>query len=104
MAAVSLSDYDGTAGTLVDTNVWVDCIDAASPWHDWAVEQLQVCSERAPLHINLIIYTELLIPGPDVGALDELLNVYDTLRTTLPWTAAALAAAAFGRVPANAAA
>ena len=63
MALASLASYDGSAGVLVDTNVWVDCIDEASLWHDWAVEQLQVCSERSPLHVNIIIYSELLIPG-----------------------------------------
>jgi predicted nucleic acid-binding protein len=95
VAAASLSSYDGSAGTLVDTNIWVDCIDADSPWHDWAIDQLQRLSERAPLHVNLIVYTELLVPGPDVDALDALLDVYDTLRTPLPWACAALAAAAF---------
>jgi predicted nucleic acid-binding protein len=97
VATASLANYDGTAGTLVDTNIWIDCIDTASPWHDWAMDQLQACSERAPLHINLIVYTELLIPGPDVDALDALLNVYETLRTPLPWASASLAAAAYGQ-------
>jgi predicted nucleic acid-binding protein len=91
----ALAHYDGSAGTLVDTNIWIDCIDASSPWHDWAVEQLQQRSERAPLHVNLIIYTELLVPGPDVEALDELLDVYETLRSPLPWACASLTAAAF---------
>ena len=95
VAAARLASYDGTAGVLVDTNVWVDCIDPASPWHDWAVEQLQQRGERAPLHVNLIIYTELLVPGPDIAALDELLDVYDVQRSDLPWTCAALAAKAF---------
>lgn len=95
MAAASLASYDGTAGTLVDTNVWADCIDDASPWHDWAMEQLQACSERSPLHVNIIIYSELLIPGTDVRALDALLDVYETRRTPLPWASASLVAAAF---------
>lgn len=95
MAAASLASYDGSAGTLVDTNIWIDCIDANSQWHEWAVEQLQNLSERSPLHVNLIIYTELLVPGPDVEALDALLDVYDTLRTPLPWPCASLTAAAF---------
>lgn len=95
VALASLANYDGSAGVLVDTNVWIDCIDAASPWHGWAVEQLQVCSERSPLHINIVIFSELLIPGPDVEALDAMLDVYDTLRTPLPWAAAALTAAAY---------
>ena len=96
MAAPDLSSYDGSAGVLVDTNVWVDCIDTGSDWHEWAIEQLQACSERAPLHVNLIVYTELLVPGPNVAALDALLDVYDTLRSALPWSCAALAAKAFG--------
>ena len=95
MASASLSAYDGSAGVLVDTSVWVDCIDQASPWHAWAAEQLQTCSERSPIHVNPIVYTELLVPGPDVAALDALLDVYDTQRTPLPWTCAGLAAQAF---------
>jgi len=97
VAGASLSAYDGSAGALVDTNIWVDCIDEASEWHDWSVEQLQACSERVQLHVNLIIYTELLVPGPDVAALDALLDVYDTLRSPLPWACAALTASAFSR-------
>lgn len=95
MVGASLGSYDGSAGALVDTNIWIDCIDRGSPWHDWSVEQLQVCSERFPLHINLIIYTELLVPRPDLKALDALLDVYDVLRTSLPWSCAALTAHAF---------
>ena len=53
------------------------------------------CSEQAPLHVNLVIYTELLIPGPDVVALDAMLDVYDTLRSPLPWKCAGLAAQAY---------
>ena len=95
MAAGSLANYDGSAGTLVDTNIWFDCIDEASPWHEWAVEQLQRRSERSPLHVNLVIYTELLVPDPDVAALDNMLDVYDTLRSPLPWACAGLTARAF---------
>jgi predicted nucleic acid-binding protein len=95
VALASLASYDGSAGVLVDTNVWVDCIDEASPWHEWALEQLQVCSERSPLHVNIVIYAELLIPGPDVRALDAMLDIYETLRSPLPWAAASLAAAAY---------
>jgi len=92
-----LASYDGSAGTLVDTNVWIDCIDQTSPWNEWAVGQLQVSSERSPLHVNLIIYTELLVPGPEVDALDALLDVYGVVRSPLPWACASLTAAAFAR-------
>lgn len=47
------------------------------------------------MHINLIVYTELLVPGPDIAALDALLDVYETQRTALPRSCAALAARAF---------
>jgi len=95
VAAVDLAAYDGSAGTLVDTNVWIDCIDEASAWHEWSVEQLQACSERSPLHVNVIIYAELLVPGPSVAALDALLDVYEVQRSALPWSSAALTAAAY---------
>lgn len=95
MTVPDLSHYDGSAGFMVDTNIWIDCIDAGSRWHEWSVNQLQRCSEQAPLHINLVIYTELLIPGPDIEALNAMLDVYDTLRSPLPWACAGLAAKAY---------
>jgi predicted nucleic acid-binding protein len=95
VAANSLSHYDGGSGYLVDSNVWIDCMDDASPWHRWAVDSLQACSELAPLHINLVIYTELLVPEPDIAALDAMLEVYATLRSELPWQCAGLCAKAF---------
>lgn len=100
MAILSLSAYDGSADYLVDTNIWIDCMAPASPWHAWTVDQLQACRERAPLHINLVIYTELLVPEPAVGALDALLDVYETQRSALPWwdTATALFAQYRGAV------
>lgn len=95
VALAGLAGYDGSAGVLVDTNVWVDCIDEGSAWHEWAIEQLQTECERAPLHVNIVVYTELLVPKPDIQALDAMLDVYDTLRSPLPWACAALTARAF---------
>lgn len=70
-------------------------MDPDSQWHEWSVDQIQQCSERAPLHINLVIYTELLIPGPNIETLDAMLDIYDTLRSPLPWSCAGLAAKAY---------
>lgn len=56
---------------------------------------MRICSEKSPLHVNTIIYTELLVPEPDLGALGELPDVYETRRSQLPWACAALAAKAF---------
>jgi predicted nucleic acid-binding protein len=95
VALTSLDEYDGTKGILVDTNVSIDCIDESSSWHQWAIEQLQSCSERYPLHVNIVIYSELLIPGPDAAALDVMLDIDATLRTQLPWAAASLTATAY---------
>ncbi len=91
----TLAHYDGLSGYLIDSNVWIDCMDSTSDWHDWAVDQLQACSEQGVLHTNVLIYAELLIPGTAPAALDALLDVYDTLRSNLPWQCADLAAHAF---------
>jgi len=91
----SLAHYDGSSGWLVDSNVWIDCIDSSSPWHDWAIDQLQTCAEQGVLHVNALIYAELLVPGSAPAAIDAMLNVYDTQRSALPWSSAALAAHAF---------
>lgn len=92
---LDLSKYDGSAGFLVDTNIWIDCMDPGSHWHEWSVDQVQRCSEQAPLHVNLVICTELLVPGPDVEALDAMLDIYNTLRSPLPWSCAGLTAKAY---------
>lgn len=91
-----VAGYDGSAGTIVDTNVWVDCIDERSPWHDRAIDRLQACAERTRLHINVGIYTELLVPRPDAPALDEMLDLDEVVRSPLPWACAALTARAWG--------
>ena len=96
VASGSLARYDGSAGVLVDTSIWIDCIDSNSVWHHWAIDQLQACGERSALHVNPIIFTELLVPGPDVATLDALLDDHGTLRSPLPWSCCALAAKAFG--------
>jgi hypothetical protein len=31
VAVVSLSNHDGSAATLVDTNIWVECVDPDIP-------------------------------------------------------------------------
>jgi predicted nucleic acid-binding protein len=92
IASAGLGAYDGSAGTLVDTNVWLDCIDTRSAWHDWSIDRLQACAERSPLHINPIVYAELLAPRPDPRAVDALLAVFDTQRSPLPWACCMLAA------------
>jgi predicted nucleic acid-binding protein len=91
----SLAHYDGSSGTLVDTNVWIDCMDVASPWHDWSVDQVQACGDTGLLHVNVVVYTELLVPAPDVDLLDAMLDIYAVQRSDLPWSCAALAARAF---------
>lgn len=87
--------YDGTSGYLVDSNVWIDCMRPDSPWHNWAVDALQACAERAPLHVNLIVFTELLGLNAPVDLVDEMLASVEAHKTDLPWSCAALAAKAF---------
>lgn len=89
--------YDGTAGIMVDSNVWIDLMDVRSAWHAWAVDQLDAAGQRAALHINPLIYAELLIPGTDSDIVDAILDVYNTTLSALPYSGAALAAAAFAK-------
>ncbi len=89
--------YDGTAGIMVDSNVWIDLMDVRSAWHAWAVDQLDAAGQRAALHINPLIYAELLIPGTDSDIVDAILDVYNTSLSPLPYAGAALAAAAFAK-------
>jgi len=56
---------------------------------------LQTCSEQGVLHINVLIYAELLVPGTPAHLLDGMLDVYETQRSVLPWASAELAAWAF---------
>lgn len=91
----SLLHYDGGSGFMVDSNIWIDCMDASSPWHDWAIDQLQACNDQGVLHINALIYAELLVPGSPADLIDDMLAVYETQRSALPWASAALAAQAF---------
>ncbi|MFA7505419.1 MAG: hypothetical protein WCZ28_12025 [Burkholderiaceae bacterium] len=49
---LDLSTYDGSAGFLVDTNIWIDCMDPDSRWREWSIDRLQSCSEQAPLHLT----------------------------------------------------
>ncbi|MBC7681935.1 MAG: PIN domain-containing protein [Ferruginibacter sp.] len=91
----TLAHYEGGSGYLVDSNVWIDCMDSASPRHDWAIDQLQAFSELGSLHVNALIYAELVVPGTAPAALDAMLDIFTTLRSALPWASAALAAQAF---------
>ena len=90
-----LAKYDGSSGFLVDSNVWIYGIKSDSEFHDWAVDSLQRCRESGPLHINLIIYTELLVPGAGAADLDDMLDVFDTKRSAMPWACAQLTARAY---------
>lgn len=95
--AVRAFNYDGTAGVMVDSNVWIDLMDADSPWHTWAVDQIDRAGQMSVLQINPLIYAELLIPGTEPDIVDEILSVYNTLLSPLPYAGAALAAAAFAK-------
>lgn len=90
-----LANYDGSSGFLVDSDVWIYGIKGDSEFHDWAIESLQRCSDAGPLHINVIIYTELLVPGVKPADLDDMLDVFEAKRPAMPWACAQLAARAY---------
>ncbi len=70
-------------------------MDGNSDWQAWSLAQLQTCVQRAPLHLNIVIYTELLLLGTDPRAIDDVLDVFEAKRSALPWGCAALTARAF---------
>ena len=78
---------------LVDSNVFFDAADTASPNHGWAVSVLR--ANAGVMGINQIVYAELL-HGQDAATLDSSLSLMGVRRLDLPWDSCRIAASAFG--------
>lgn len=84
------------SGTLLDTSVLSDVLDASSERHAWSSDALLMALARGPLVINPIVYSEISIPFVEIEELDGCLGA-DIERRALPWPAAFLAGKAFQR-------
>jgi predicted nucleic acid-binding protein len=59
---------------LVDTCVLIDVFDADPRWSDWSRRQLDAWSNRGPLLINPVIYSELAADFDTIESLDAVLD------------------------------
>lgn len=81
-------------GTLIDTSVLSDVLDASSPWHEWSADALLLASARGPIVLTTIVYAEASIPFEDPVAF-ELAIGDDFERRPMPSPAGFLAGKAF---------
>ena len=82
--------------TLVDSNVILDVITEDAEWLDWSASRISNCAQRGRLVINPLIYAEVSCGYERIEDLDDALPPEFFMREPLPWTAAFLAAKAFG--------
>lgn len=89
------------AGTLVDTNVWIDILNEDLDWAAWSGARLAEAFERGPVHVNQLIFAELLTRIDDVADLERTLGGLGVVRSNLPWEAAWLTSRAYLRYRRN---
>ncbi|MDW3218742.1 MAG: type II toxin-antitoxin system VapC family toxin [Acidimicrobiales bacterium] len=84
-----------TYGTLVDSNVLLDIMTEDPVWQDWSLTALAEAAETGPLHINVVVYSEVSVRFSSIEALEDALPHEDYRREPIPWAAAFLAGKAF---------
>ncbi|MEQ1882720.1 MAG: type II toxin-antitoxin system VapC family toxin [Burkholderiales bacterium] len=82
---------------LVDTNVILDVVENDPVWANWAQENLEAASLRAPLCINAVIYAELSIAFGKIEELETVLRLGEFLLEPIPREALFLAGKAFAK-------
>ena len=86
---------DGTAGTLVDSNVLLDVLTEDKEWFEWSAAVLADAADRGAIVINPIIYAEVSAAFEQVEDLDAALPSLYYRRVPLPWESAFLAGQCF---------
>ena len=81
--------------TLVDSNVILDIANEDDEWLDWSSSMLAEASERGPLVINPIIYSEVSARYDTIEQVDDAVPPDFYRRAPLPWEAAFLAGKCF---------
>lgn len=84
-------------GTLVDSNVLLDLFTVDPVWSGWSRHHLGLALDRGPVVINQVVYAEVSPRFSRVEDLDATLSTDRFVRSSLPWSAAFLAARAFTR-------
>ena len=80
---------------LVDANVLIDVLTEDPVWYAWSADALTEAADRARLVINQVVYAELSVHAPTMGALDVALPSDRYERESLPWDAGFLAGTAY---------
>lgn len=81
-----------TSGTVVDSNVLLDLFTRDPTWSAWSAEHLAQALDRGPVVINQVIYSEVSLRFSAIEELDAALAADRFVRSSLPWSAAFLAA------------
>ena len=84
-----------SAGYLIDANVFIDIITRDPKWYEWSADAMRSSARSSAVFINPLIYAEVSTQFSDIGELDRVLSNSVVKRTSLPYSAAFLAAKAF---------
>jgi hypothetical protein len=80
---------------LFDTSVLIDARDAASPWHEWAKEQIALAVAGEGACTNTVVVSEASVRATDPDKVPKLLEQMGVTLVSLPVSAAVPAAKAF---------
>lgn len=86
---------DAAAGTLVDSNVLLDLFTRDPKWSPWSGDHLGRALDAGPVMINQVVYAEVSLRFSSVEELDAALSPDRFVRSSLPWSAAFLAARSY---------
>lgn len=80
---------------LVDTNVWLDVINADPVWYEWSADQLDRVAHQGQAAINVVIFAELSVRYQRMEDFENAIATFPIERLALPFEAGFLAAKAF---------
>ena len=80
---------------LVDTNVWLDVINADPVWYEWSADQLDRVAHQGKAAINVVIFAELSVRYQRMEDFENAIATFSIERLPLPFEAGFLAAKAF---------
>jgi predicted nucleic acid-binding protein len=77
---------------LVDSNVFLDLMDQADPWHEWSLAQCTRLKGSHHLAINPMIYAEIAFGFSHQESLERALDFFGIEQILMPFKAAFFAA------------
>jgi predicted nucleic acid-binding protein len=83
------------SSVLVDTNIWLDVINADPVWYEWSADQLDRVAHQGKAAINVVIFAELSVRYQRIEDFENAIATFSIVRLSLPFEAGFLAAKAF---------